>query len=210
MKVESAAWVPDDDPERPWDEAADLAVGWLLQEARRRGQQPLLVTPTQQQWSSGADAIRRMAQQYDATTPRSRGSHGGNRPVLAYVPYYDEMHLALNNARGSAIAVVETVSCPLIGWAVEAGAINLLTGEATPDPRSENQLKEFDRIYFYGNNGWGDSFVKQAVSRILADLRDAGEMDRDLLLGYVVARGKHGDAVKRLGALVDRVMSGRR
>ena len=42
MKVHAAAWVPGDDPERPWNDAADLAVEWLLREARARGQRPLL------------------------------------------------------------------------------------------------------------------------------------------------------------------------
>ncbi len=27
--VRAAAWVPDDDPERPWDEAAELAADWI-------------------------------------------------------------------------------------------------------------------------------------------------------------------------------------
>jgi hypothetical protein len=41
-------------------------------------------------------------------------------------------------------------------------------------------------------------------------IRDAEELDRDLLLGYVVAQGKRGDGVKRLSALVDQLASGRR
>ncbi|WP_267904595.1 hypothetical protein [Streptomyces apocyni] len=37
MVTYTAAWVPDDDPERSWGEAADVAVAWLLEQARVLG-----------------------------------------------------------------------------------------------------------------------------------------------------------------------------
>lgn len=34
--LQAAAWVPDDDPERPWDEAAALAADWIWERAPMR------------------------------------------------------------------------------------------------------------------------------------------------------------------------------
>lgn len=42
----SAAWVPDDDPHRPWDEASAVAVDWVDAESRRLGMKGVLVTNT--------------------------------------------------------------------------------------------------------------------------------------------------------------------
>lgn len=112
----TAAWVPDDDPERPWDDAANLAVDWILSEAGRLEIAPLLVTPTQHRWSSGAESIRWFAQHHTATTPRSDWRSRSAGPVLAYVPDYHTFELAARQARGSSLAVVESVSNPLRGW----------------------------------------------------------------------------------------------
>jgi hypothetical protein len=38
--------VPDDDPERPWDEAAELAADWIWERSEVEGAKPLLVTNT--------------------------------------------------------------------------------------------------------------------------------------------------------------------
>lgn len=107
-----AAWVPDDDPERSWDEAAEWAVAWLLEQAHALRSRPLLVTPTQQQWQTGPDVIRRFAHTYEATTNRSRSAQFRQRPVLAYVPDYGDMNLAASYARNSALAVVESSTAP--------------------------------------------------------------------------------------------------
>ena len=43
--LQAVAWVPDDDPERPSDEAAaDLTAEWIWERADEEGAQPLLVT----------------------------------------------------------------------------------------------------------------------------------------------------------------------
>jgi hypothetical protein len=44
--LQAAAWVPDDAPERPWEEAADLAADWIWERSRVEGIKPLLVTNT--------------------------------------------------------------------------------------------------------------------------------------------------------------------
>lgn len=201
----SASWVPDDDPERSWDEAADLAVDWLLQEASRRGAAPLLVTPTKSQWTSGADSIRWLAQNYEAATTRSSRPSRGQGPVLANVPDYDTFHFAADQARGASLAVVESVATPLRGWAMEVQALNLLTGEVTPDTRTKEQRELLGRIHWYGNNGWTTGFGRDQASRVLAELQRQGLLDADVVLGYMVAKGHHGKAVDRLEKMLLKV-----
>lgn len=200
-----AAWVPDDDPQRSWDDAADLAVEWLLREADRLGVAPLLVTPTKSQWTSGAESIRRLAQNYEATTPRSSRPTSGQRSVLVYVPDYDTFHLAANYAHGSSLAVVESVTTPLRGWAMEVAALNLLTGDRTPDTRTEEQRRELDRLHFYGNNGWTTGFGKDQATRLLSDLQRRGLLDTDVVLGYMLAKGHHGKAIDRLAKIIGKL-----
>jgi hypothetical protein len=202
----NAAWVPDDDPERSWDDAAAPAVEWTLQEAKRQGAEPLLVTPTQSQWTSGADSIRWFAQRYAATTPRSKRPGGGIGPVVVYVPDYDTVHLAAGYARGSSLAVIESVSHPLIGWAMETKALNLITMQPTADTRSAEQLKALESIHFNGNNGWSRGFGQDQAKRVLSDMQAKGILDRDMVLGTMVARGHYGDSVERLGKVIDRLV----
>lgn len=198
----TAAWVPDDDETRPWDDAAELAAEWILREAAQQGARPVLVTPTQSQWDCGVKIITRFAQQYAALTPRSKGFAKG--PTLAYVPDYEGMELAANVARSSSLAVVETVSYPLLGWAMEVGALNLLTNEPTPDTRTDSQRKLLDRIHFYGNNGWTTGFGKNQTTRILQDTNAEG-MACDVILGSMVAKGHGKKAIERLGVIVDKL-----
>jgi len=200
----TAAWVPDDDPERPWDDAADLAFDWVLKRARENRLEPLLVSPTQGQWHSGADAVREMAQRYDAVTPRSNRPHGSmKRAVLAYVPGYDCMDLAAMYARDGVLAVVESVSHPLLGWAVEVKATNLVTGQVTPDTRDVDLVKDLDRVSWHGNNGWTAGFGKNMATRVLSDQASRRSLDPAIVLGYMVARGHHGKAIERLRKVLD-------
>lgn len=205
MVTYTAAWVPDDDPERSWDEAAELAAAWLLEQARVTGGQPLLVTPTQQQWHSGPDVIRRLADACEATTSRGRGAQFRQRPVLAYVPDYGDMHLAASYARNSALAVVESRTAPLIGWAMEARAVDLTTGTVTADTRSTEQHHELERIHSYGNNGWTRGFGADRSASILSGLLGQDGVDADIIAGHMVARGHDGRSIARLTKIIERV-----
>jgi hypothetical protein len=198
----TAAWVPDDDPERDWEEAAEIAVEWMLAEATQHAGDPLLVTPTQHQWDA-TPALHAFTQRFEATTPRGRRALSGNRPVLAYVPDYDTFSLAAGYARKSVLVIVESESHPVSGWAMEVGATNLLTGEVTKDTRTKEQAKEFERIHFYGNNNWTTGFGKDQSTRILQDMHAKGILDRDLLLGYQLAKHHHGKGLDRLAKMVD-------
>lgn len=197
-----AAWVPDDDPQRPWGAASSLAIAWITAEAAQQDATPLLVTPTRHQ-QQGSDPIADFGRSYKATTSQSDRAHNHRGPVLAYVPGYREMELATRYARGSSLAVIESVSCPLIGWAMEVGAVNLHTGEVIEDIRTAQQREDLDRIHFYGDNGWAPRHDRTQVAGILRDLIPQPGMTADVILGYMVARGHGGDAVGRLSNVIE-------
>ncbi|MFI6967113.1 hypothetical protein [Streptomyces sp. NPDC050255] len=136
----TAAWVPNDDPARSLDVASELAAAWILRQTKALGIKPVLVNQTQDQWSMGPDAIRRLSGICDTVTDRGKRPIGHRRSVLAYVPRYRDMHRALPYARDGALAVVELMSDPLSGWAMETHAVNLVDGQTTRDmePRPAN------------------------------------------------------------------------
>ncbi|MBJ6613969.1 hypothetical protein ACFT8V_30085 [Streptomyces griseoincarnatus] len=199
-----AAWVPDDDPERDWAIAADLAVDWVRQECAEQGAVGVLVLNAfgvEQQIPS----LRRFAAEHTVTTPRaSRDRVGrGRGPVLAYVPDERTLDFAADLARGSSLAIVESVhGFPLEGWARQLGAIDLTRPEKRPEPIDSELAEAIDRLDFYKNNGFGDQFGKQQAQRILQNLRGAGLLERDVILGALAARGASDRAVRNLGKLI--------
>ena len=130
-----AAWVPDDDPERGWEIAADLAVAWVRRECAEQGAAGVLVLNAfgvEQQIPS----LRRFAAEHSVTTPRaSRDRVGrGKGPVLAYVPDEKTLDFAAGLARGSSLAIVESIhGFRLEGWARQLGAIDLTRPDEQPE-----------------------------------------------------------------------------
>nr|WSY56257.1 hypothetical protein OG999_43015 [Streptomyces sp. NBC_00886] len=200
-----AAWAPDDDPERDWEIAADLAVTWVRQECAEQGAVGVLVLNAfgvEQQIPS----LRRFAAEHAVTTPRA--SHDrvgrGKGPVLAYVPDEKTLDFAVGLARGSSLAVVESVhGFSLDGWARQLGAIDLTRPDEQPEQLDSELAEAIDRLDFYKNNGFGDQFGKQQAQRILQDLRGAGLLERDVVLGAMAAKGASDRAVRNLGKLID-------
>ncbi|MGW0294749.1 hypothetical protein [Streptomyces tuirus] len=200
-----AAWVPDDDPERDWEIAAALAVEWVRQECAEQGAIAVLVLNAfgvEQQLPS----LRRFAAEHAVTTPRaSRHRVGrGTGPVLAYVPDERTLDFAADLARGSSLAVVESIhGFPLCGWARQLGAIDLTRPDGQTEPLGSELAEAIDRLDFYKNNGFGDKFGKHQAQRILQGLRGAGLLDRDIVLGALAAKGASDRAVRNLGKLID-------
>lgn len=117
-----AAWVPADDPARPWD-PTPAPARWLLQQAERLNLKLTLVSDTP---LSGAlpPALRYF--QLRAEVGSRRPATG--RAVLAYLPSLRTAARAVRLADGGAVAVVEGPAVLLSGWAAAARALNLLTG----------------------------------------------------------------------------------
>ena len=206
--LQAAAWVPDDDPERPWDEAADLAADWIWERTRVEGIKPLLVTNTFQN-AVGIQSLDKIARDGGQATPQ--GNQRFDRsPVLAYVPDERTLKLALDLARGYSLVIVETVSCPLAEWAATAGAINLLDGSTHQSGIPDDVKADLDHaVFFGGNNGWIGQDEKQHARNHLACHVQTGRLTPEQASSYVMAKGVSDRGAKRLRLLLEKVRATR-
>lgn len=124
MKPRTTAWVPFR-PTEAWEFAADACAGWLREQQRQYGDRPGVVTPvlrTYQMALIGSGGARRRGR-------LSERVPSGTLGVLAHVPDPEQLEFATRLATDGSLAVVETASHPLIGWARRCQALNLHTGE---------------------------------------------------------------------------------
>lgn len=202
--LQAAAWVPDDDPERPWDEAADLAADWIWERSEAEGVKPLLVTNTFQN-ARDIESLEAIARAGGQATPQGQGRFDRG-PVLAYVPYERTLKLALNLARGYSLAVVESVGFPLGEWAAGAAAINLLDGSPSVSSLPDDVRADLDHaVFFGGNNGWTGSHEKKHARNHLTRHVQAGRLMPEQAAAYVMAKGVSDRGAKRLRLLLEKV-----
>lgn len=200
------AWVPDNDPTRDWEVAARLASNWVDDRCHREGATGVLVTNTMDYL--GVGALEMFARRHTRTSRRAGRSRvaSGVGPVLAYVPHGEELEFAMNLARNSALAVVETVSFPLLGWASWFEAWDLVRNMPTP-PLPETIKEHVERLSFYGNNGFGDDFGKRQALSILEHLDvSAGHLEA-FLPGAAIAAGVSARGARKLGRLIEKARS---
>ncbi|MFJ9668721.1 hypothetical protein ACIRPP_29630 [Streptomyces sp. NPDC101219] len=180
-------------------------MDWVRQECHEQGATGVLVLNgfgVEQQVPS----LRRFAAEHAVTTPRASRDRiaRGVGPVLAYVPDEKTLDFAARLARGSSLAVVESIhGFPLQGWARQLGAVDLTRPDEQPVPFDSEVAEAIGRLDLYKNNGFGDSFGKQQARRILQGLRSAGNLERDVILGALAARGASDRAVRNLAKLID-------
>ena len=202
--LQAAAWVPDDDPERPWDEAADLAADWIWERSDAEGVKPLLVTNTFQN-AMGIGSLGEIAQEGGQATPQGK-ERFDRGPVLAYVPDERTLKLALNLARGYSLAVVETANFPIAEWAASAGAINLLDGSESSSSLPDEVRVDLDHaVFFGGNNGWTGSHEKEHARNHLVRHVQAGLLAPTQAAAYVMAKGVSARGARRLRLLLEKV-----
>lgn len=201
--LQPAAWVPDDDPERPWDEAADLAANWIWERSEIEGSVPLLVTNTFQN-SVGISSLTDIGRQGGHATPQGKDRFDRG-PVIAYVPVERALDLAIDLARGYSLVVVETESFPLSEWAAAAGAINLLDSSVSLSAIPDDVREDLDHaVIFGGNNGWTGSHEKQHARRCLVDHVRAGLLEPEQAASYVMAKGASDKGARRLRELLEK------
>jgi len=195
-----AAYVPFTD-DMSWDDAAALAVTWLMEQAKATRARPLLVTNTFGPQSS-VPSLAWLCGRADHVTPRSDGRQvPGGQPVLAYVPTAEAFDLAARRAGSVALSVVESRDFGLAGWAAGVTATNLITDEVTPELASD-VADLLDRLKFYGNNGYTDQFGKGHARTIVGDLKREGAA-RDIITSDLAAQGISPRGVKTIGQLFD-------
>lgn len=201
--LQAAAWVPDDDPKRPWDEAADLAADWIWERSEIEQIEPRLVTNTFQN-AVGIDSLEEIAREGGQATPQGK-QRFDRGPVLAYVPYERTLKLALNLARGYSLAVVETDSFPLAEWAAGAEAINLLNGSTSSSSLPDDVKADLDHaVFFGGNNGWTGQHEKQHARNHLLRHVQAARLAPEQAASYVMAKGVSDKGAKRLRLLLEK------
>lgn len=204
LHLRAAAWVPDNDPHRPWSDAAELAAQWIWQRSEVEGVSPLLVTNAQNARRFGIDALDAIASAGGHTTPRSR-TRPGRAPVLVYVPYGPALQLAMELARGYSLVAVETVRFPLHEWAAGSAAINLLDGEVSPSVISDEVRGDLDSVIFYGGrNGWTGPDEKAHARRHLLDHVNAGVLSADQAASYALSQGASDSGARRLRELLEK------
>jgi len=202
--LRSAAWVPDDDPSRPWDEAAGLAAEWIWSRSEEEGVKPLLVTNSLKN-ASGIACLEEIARDGGQSTPQSRGKFERG-PVLAYAPDERTFELALNLARNYSLAVVETVNFPLAEWAASSEAINLLDGSTSASSVPDEVKADLDHaVFFGGNNGWTGPHEKEHARNHLLHHVQAGRLTPEQAASYVMANSVSSRGAKRLRVLLEKV-----
>lgn len=100
--------------------------------------------------------------------------------------------------------IADLVDDRLAGWAAFAGAYNVGTGKLMTPGLSDETLATYERLLWNGNNGWADARGKRQAVVDLDQLRERGELKRDLILGYMLQKKNH-EAVARLAKLIDNV-----
>ncbi|NIL43192.1 hypothetical protein HCB17_20145 [Salinispora arenicola] len=202
--LQAAAWVPDDDPERPWEDAADLAADWIWGRSEVEGIAPLLVTNTFQN-GVGIGCLDEIARRGGQATPQGK-QRFDRGPVLAYVPDERTLKFALDLARGYSLAVVETVSFPLAEWAAGAGAINLLDGSTSTSSIPDDVKADLDHaVFFGGNNGWTGPHEKQHARTHLGRHVKSGRLAPEQAASYVMSQGVSDRGAKRLRLLLEKL-----
>lgn len=200
--LQAAAWVPEDDPQRPWDEAADIAAKWIWERSAAEGVIPMLVTNTFRN-AIGIASLDEIVSAGGQATPQGKGRFDRG-PVLAYVPTERTLKLATDLAHGYSLVVVETTSFPIGEWASAAGAINLLDGSESVSTIPSDVKSDLDRaIFFGGNNGWTGSHEKQHARTVLSSHALNGRLDSDDAASYAMANGVSDKGAKRLRSLIE-------
>ncbi len=201
--LKAAAWVPDDDAQRPWEEAADLAAEWIWERSDEEGAEPLLVTNTFQN-GRGIRSLSEIAGRGGHATPQGKERYNAG-PVLAYVPDARTLNFALGLAHGYSLAVVESTRFPLAEWAAGADAINLIDGRASQSSIPDDVRKDLDRaVFFGGNNGWSGSHEKQHARSLLVQHIREGRLRADAAASYVMSQGVSDKGSRRLRDLLGR------
>ncbi len=207
-----AAWVPDDDVQRDWNDAACLAIDWIEAEAVKQGTHAVLVTstfggPILTYAFSGRilnSPLSRYVRGRTHFTPRSGRHVPRGVAVLSFVPTRRALDFAIELAQGSSLCVVESATEPVAGWAADVGAINLLAGFATAQ-HPPTFLEHLDRLASNGDN-FGDTFGRRTAQQILDDLQHNGLLQRNNVVRALAARNISPRGQRQIEKMIDRMI----
>ena len=186
--LRAAAWVPNDDPKRPWEDAISLAAEWLWERSRAEGVPPLLVSNARNAASWGYAELEDIIRAGGHATPKSRTRHDRG-PVLAFAPTEASLQLAMDLACGYSLVVVE------------GPTLSLATRSLIPD----DVRADLDSVVFYGGrNGWTGPDEKAQAQRYLNPHIQAGQLTPDQAASYTLSSPSVSDrGAKRLRDLLN-------
>ena len=184
----SAAWIPADDAERPWD-PTPVAVRWLLEQAEHQRLKPVLLRgrPMTGRLPPALRYLeRRAARELRRPAP--------GRAVLVYLPDLATAARAFRAALGGAVVVVEAPDLPLATWAAETGALNLVSGsiEAALPEATADGLR---RMLGSADGGW----LAPEEAGLALQESDV-TLSADAVTGYLLAHGCGARTVRQLVA----------
>lgn len=192
-----AAWVPWDD-ESDWSDAVSLAIDWLNLRAHVDPGGLLLAMHA----LDNGSGVHELSHFKRRVTVRSRGQGGRQCSVLAYVPTWEVMEIAIASAQGGSLCVIESPDYPMNGWARAANAQDLTRSHPGHPTLSEGFTRDMERLAFAGNNGWADQYGKRDARRILADVAARGELDRAEVVGAMLLRRHYASSIRNLEKLI--------
>lgn len=181
----ATAWVPWR-RDREWLVRRDgLAGSWLLGKAKVEGSKVVIQGASHaHHYREGDGAIAKLARLGEVATFRSPAG-----PGTTFVPSPDIRLLAtaVLTARGHSMVATESPTFPLLGWAMATRAVNLETGEAIEDVRTEEQIQMLESFVDQLYNGWAHKQVgRPASAYYLPKLADSG-MTYDVFVGSLIA-----------------------
>jgi hypothetical protein len=182
----AAAWAPWDDGNRDWLMSRDkIAVDWLAKRATTDCSPIVVQVPSHADEYCRDDGPRgQLARAGSIATYKSPVEHGA---TFVDKPDIRLMATAMSTAAGHALAATEQPTCPLAGWAMAVGALNLATGDVTPDTRTADQKKILDHFISQLYNGWSHKQVGRPASAHWLPKLAASGMTYVTFLGSLLA-----------------------
>lgn len=113
------------------DHAVDTISRWFQKNADGYSERALLI-PIKGELSSPEPALAQYISNGNIGSIKGRSASSGG-PVLAIGPTWGLLETALGLADDQALGVIEHIPGANAGWAAAVGAIDLETGESTPD-----------------------------------------------------------------------------
>jgi len=201
-KFTAAAWLPAPNTVEAHEHGWAAVEHWIREQEKVAGAPSVLLTCDFQVDDHGLlGTYRRGSTHYSAKA----GGPPTSGPVFVHHPTRRAMRAAQDMAL-SAICVWEHPSDPVLGWAGQVHAVDLVTGQPT---RSAAALAEhLDRLLFAGNNGYADRPGARDARHILAELRDEDLLGEDIPGALAAYEDISVAAQDRIAGFIDRLRAG--
>ncbi|OZF25767.1 hypothetical protein CH296_27075 [Rhodococcus sp. 14-2496-1d] len=169
------------------DHAVNTISRWFQKNTNGYSERALLI-PKKGELSSPEPALAQYISNGNIGSTKGRSATSGG-PVLAIGPTWQLLETALSLADNQALGVIEHIPGANAGWAAAAGAIDLETGEPTPD--IPTQMREaLVRLHDAGYNGYHrrEPYFRARFGPPIETLRANG-YSFDFVASYLIALG---------------------